>query len=115
METSHVDPATAFTELRRVRVANGEVLVTSGSFAAFVYIPLGPGLTVHPVGGYPSAALHPWVPVGVTGAVRKAPRNGEIIADRYVEVLMIPSEEFVDRWLRPLKPAHLNERLKRRA
>lgn len=114
-DTSHVDRSAAFAEMRWARVAAGEALVAEGSFPAFVYIPLGSGLTVHPVGGYPPAALHPWVPVGVTGAVRKAPRNGDIVAERDVEVAMIPSEEFVTVWLRPLRPHHLAERLARRA
>jgi hypothetical protein len=112
-ETSHVDRSAGFAEMRLARVAAGEVVVSVGSFPAFVYVPLGPGLTVHPVGGYPPAELHPWVPVGVTGAVRKAPRNGEIVADRDVRVLVIPSEEFVAVWLRPLEPQRLRERLGR--
>ena len=112
-DTSHLDRSTAFTEMRSARVAAGDVLVAAGSFPAFVYIPLGPGLTVHPTGGYPPAELHPWVPLGLTGAVRRAPRNGEIIAEREVEVLMIPSEEFVSVWLRPLQPHQLAELLAR--
>ena len=112
-DTSHVERSVAFTEMRHARVTAGEVLVTAGSFPGFVYIPLGPGLTVHPVGGYAPAELHPWVPVGVTGAVRRAPRNGEIVADRDVEVLMIPSEEFVTVWLRPLEPHQLAQLLAR--
>lgn len=110
-DTSHIDRSVAFTGARCARVTAGERLVTAGSFPAFVYIPVSPGLTVHPVGGYPSAPLHPWVPVGVTGAVRRSPRNAEIVAEREVEVLMIPSEEFVDEWLRPLTPGQLRDLL----
>jgi len=112
-DTSHLDRATAFTEMRWARVAAGDVLVAAGSFPAFVYIPLGPGLKVHPTGGYPSAELHPWVPLGLTGAVRRAPRNAEIVAEREVQVLMIPSEEYVSVWLRPLQPHQLAELLAR--
>lgn len=112
-DTTHVERSVAFSEMRSARIAAGEVLVAAGSFPAFVYIPLGTGLTVHPMHGYPSAEGHPWVPVGVTGAVRKAPRNGEIVAERDVEVLMIPSEEFVAAWLRPLESHQLRERLAR--
>lgn len=114
-DTSHLCPSAAFREMRSARVAAGEVLVAAGSFPAFVYIPLGPGLTVHLTGGYPSVELHAWVPLGLTGAVRRAPRNGEIVADREVEVLMIPSEEFVTVWLRPLRTDQLAELLARRA
>ena len=113
-DTSFVERSVAFDEMRRVRVAGGEALVTGGSFPAFVYIPRGPGLTVHPTGGYRSTELHPWVPVGLTGAVRKAPRNAEVVAEHDVDVLMIPSEEFVAAWLRPLEPHQLRERLARR-
>lgn len=112
-DTSHVERSVAFTEMRYARVAADEVLVVAGSFPAFVYIPVSPGLTVHPMGGYPPAELHPWVPVGVTGAVRRAPRNGGIVADRDVDVLMIPSEEFVRVWLRPLESHQLARLLTR--
>lgn len=110
-DTGHVDRSAAFTGVRHAQVAAGESLVTAGSFPAFVYIPMASGLTVHPVGGYPSAELHPWVPVGVTGAVRRCSRNARIVADRQVEVLMIPSETFVEEWLRPLTPEQLGELL----
>lgn len=46
--------------------------------------------------------------------MRRAPRNGEIVADRDVEVLMIPSEELVSVWLRPLEAHQLAEVLARR-
>ncbi len=114
-DTSHLERSAAFTEVRCAPVRAGEVLVAAGSPPAFVYIPLGPGLTVHPTGGYPPAPLHPWVPVGLTGAVRRASRNGEIVADRDVEVVMVPSEEFVAGWLRPLRARQLTELVTRRA
>lgn len=113
-DLSHLTPEAAFVEVRCARVRAGEELVRAGSPPTFVYLPLGPGLVVHPTGGYPPAELHPWVPVGVTGAVRRAPRNGRIVAVRDVEVLMVPSEEFVTTWLRPLRAEQLAEVLVRR-
>jgi hypothetical protein len=101
----------AFAEVRHTRLSVGEVLVEQGSPASFVYIPLAPGLVVRPLGGYADAELHPWVPVGVTGAVRRASRNAAIVARRGVDVLMVPSELFVASWLNPLEPEQLRDRL----
>lgn len=110
-DTSAMHRETAFTEVRRATVEAGEVLVEEGSFPAFVYVPLGPGLAVRPVGGYPMATLHPWVPVGVTGAIRRAPRNGDVVAERKVVVLMVPSNLYVTAWLQPLRPEKLRDLL----
>ena len=110
-DTSAMDREHAFAEVRLATVSTGELLVERGSFPAFVYVPLAPGLSVRPMGGYASAVLQPWVPVGVTGAVRRASRNAEIVAEREVEVLMVPSELYVTSWLRPFEPQQLNRRL----
>ena len=63
------------------------------------------------MGGYAAAPLHPWVPVGVTGAVRRAGRNSAIVAEQPVEVVMVPAQLFVRAWLRPLSPEQLQARL----
>ena len=42
---------------------------------------------------------------------RRAPRNAEIVAEREVAVLMVPSEAYVGQWLRPLTPQQLRDRL----
>ena len=64
-------------------------------------IPLEPGTRVEPIGGYRPEALHPWLPIGVTGVVRGAERNAAVIADADVEVLAIPAERFLADWFRP--------------
>lgn len=110
-DTSGMDREHAFTEVRLATVRAGEVLVEQGSFPAFVYVPLTPGLVVRPLGGYATAELHPWVPLGATGAIRRASRNADILAEREVDVLMVPSELYVTSWLRPLEPHQLRERL----
>ena len=110
-DTSAMHRATAFTEVRRATVEAGEVLVEQGSTPAFVYVPLGPGLAVRPMGGYAMAVLHPWVPVGATGAIRRAPRNAQIFSEDAVAVLMVPSDLYVTAWLRPLEPEELRDRL----
>ena len=80
---------------------------SAGSPPAFVYVPLAEGLTVRPVGGYAESALHPWVPVGTTGAIRRAGRNADIVAERDVDVLMVPGRLYVGSWLWPLSPEAL--------
>ena len=109
--TGGLDRSAAFAEVCRARLQPGEVLVTVGSPPSFVYIPMGPGLVVRPGGGYAPSPLSPWVPVGTTGVIRRAGRNSEIVAEREVDVLMIPGERYATDWLRPLRPDELRERL----
>ena len=111
MDVSGIDRIEAFTEVGRATVPSGEVLVEKDSPPAFVYVPLTEGLRVRPGGGYPPSELRPWVPVGTTGAVRRAGRNAEIVAEDDVDVLIIPSESYVRSWLRPFSPAELRRRL----
>lgn len=106
-DISQMDRAAAFTEVCRATVTAGEVLVERGSPPAFVYVPLAEGLTVHPVGGYAPSALHPWVPIGTTGAIRRAGRNADVVAERDVDVLMVPGRLYVGSWLWPLSPEAL--------
>ena len=109
--TRDLDRSEAFGEVRRVSLVPGEVLVEADSPPSFVYLPMGPGLRVLPMGGYAAAPLHPWVPVGVTGAARRAGRNSAIVAEEPVEVVMVPAQLFVRAWLRPLSPEQLQARL----
>ena len=111
MDVTGIERTEAFTEVGRVTVASGEVLVEQDSPPAFVYVPLSDGLRVRPGGGYPPSPLPPWVPVGTTGAVRRAGRNAQIVAEDDVDVLIIPSESYVRTWLRPFSPADLRRRL----
>src|SRR4029450_13150603 len=75
-----LEPAAAFSEVVRATIEPGEVLVARGSPPSFVYVPTGPGLLVRPDGGYAPSPLHPWMPVGTTGVIRRAERNSEIVA-----------------------------------
>jgi hypothetical protein len=101
-ELGGLDRHPAFSEVCRATVRAGEVLVAEGSPSSFVYIPADHGLVVRPGGGYAPSPLHPWLPVGTTGVVRRAERNSEVVAERDVEVVMIPGELFARDWLRPL-------------
>jgi hypothetical protein len=46
--------------------------------------------------------------------IRRAERNSEIVAERDVDVIIIPGATYVRSWLRPFRadelPAHLRER-----
>ncbi|HYH93362.1 MAG TPA: hypothetical protein VD763_09405 [Candidatus Saccharimonadales bacterium] len=109
--TEGLDRAAAFAEVGRASIQAGEVLVVPGSSPSFVYVPTGPGLVVRPDGGYAPSPLPPWVPVGTTGVIRRAERNSEIVAQREVEVIMIPGELYARAWLRPLRVDELAVRL----
>jgi hypothetical protein len=106
-----LDPAAAFSEVVRATVRAGEVLVARGSRPSFVYVPTGPGLLVRPDGGYAPSPLHAWMPVGTTGVIRRAERNSDIVAEREVDVIMIPGELYATAWLRPLPVDELAARL----
>jgi hypothetical protein len=113
VETTNLDRAAAFAEAGQTTIQAGEVVVARGSPPAFVYVPTGPGLVVRPDGGYATSPLPPWVPVGTTGVIRRAERNSEIVAEREVDVIMIPGELYARAWLRPLRVEELAERLRR--
>jgi hypothetical protein len=106
-----LDRGAAFAEVCRATIRPGEMLVAAGSPPAFVYIPMEPGLVVHPGGGYAPSPLSPWVAVGTTGVIRRAERNADIVAEREVDVVMIPGERYATTWVRPLRPSELRERL----
>jgi hypothetical protein len=112
VDTDGLDRAAAFSEVRRATIQPGEQLVTRGSPPAFVYVPTDIGLVVRPDGGYAPRPLHPWIPVGTTGVIRRAERNAAIEAEHEVDVIMIPGELYARAWLHPLKPEELAERLR---
>ena len=109
---SSLERAIAFSEVRRAVVAPGEILVAPGTPPAFVYVPTASGLLVQPDGGYAPSPLHPWIPVGTTGAIRRAERNATIVAEREVPVIIIPAELYQRVWLRPLTVPELVARLR---
>lgn len=112
VQTTGIDRARAFAEACRATIRPDEVLVAPGSPPSFVYVPTGPGLVVRPGGGYAPAPLPPWVPVGTTGVIRRAERNSEIVAERDVDVIMIPGELYARAWLHPIRVDELAERLR---
>ena len=107
LKVGPIDPNRAFEGARRVRLHAGDVLVEAGSPPTFVYVPLGAGLVVEPLGGYGAAAVPAWVPIGVTGVVRGAERNSTVGAVEPVDLLAVPGELFLAEWFFPYEVTEL--------
>jgi hypothetical protein len=101
MRVAVVDQRKAFEDVRRVAVSEGEVLVEAGSPPAFVYIAVDCRLRIEQLGGYGEIDVPPWIPIGVTGVVRQAPRNSTVTVAKPGDALMIPGELFAREWFRP--------------
>ena len=99
--TERIDLTHAFDHVKLINLAAGEILVESGAPAAFVYVPLQPGLRIFPLGGYTALPAQPWMPVGVTGVIRGAGRNATIRAEQAVQLIMIPKMIYLKYWHHP--------------
>ena len=108
-----VDRRAAMEDVLRVRLRPGERVLTPGTAASVVVIPLGPGIRVEPIGGYRPQDAHPWLPIGSTGVVRAAERNAAVIADAGVDLLAIPAERYLSDWFKPFTPDEIRARWKR--
>jgi hypothetical protein len=75
-----IDIEHAFQHVREVTLEAGDVLIEAGTPSGFVYLPLGAGLHITPLGGYQSVSMKGWFPVGSTGVIRGATRNAHVIA-----------------------------------
>jgi hypothetical protein len=106
-----MDPDLAFAHTRVVGVAPGERLIEAGTSAGMVYIPLGAGLEVRPLGGYQPFAVQPWMPLGNTGVIRGASRNADVVATAQVALLAIPAAVYLRHWHRPYATAELFRKL----
>lgn len=107
MRVAEIDRRRVFEDVRRVLVAEGEMLAEAGSPPALVYVPVGCRLRIEQVGGYQDIEAPPWIPIGVTGVVRRAERSSTVIATTPGDVLMIPGELFAREWFRPYEPGEL--------
>ena len=99
-----IDPVAAFEDVRIAELEAGEVLAAAGSPSAFVYAATGPGLVVRPLGGYAVQPVGALMLVGVTGVIRRAGRNSDVVAEQAVEVVLIPGELYEREWFRPYEP-----------
>jgi hypothetical protein len=101
LKVAAIDRGRAFEDVRKVRVDSGEVLIEAGSSPAFVYVPVDCGLRVEQLGGYGNQEVPAWIPIGVTGVVRRAERNSTVVVAAPGDVLIIPGELFAREWFRP--------------
>jgi hypothetical protein len=106
-----VDVDAAFMDVRVLELKAGDVLLEGGSPAAFVYVPLGPGLRIMPLGGYRSVASPPGVAVGVTSVIRGAERNATAVAECNLRLIAIPKEVYLAYWHGTYTPAELTHLL----
>ena len=110
-DVEHIDPVEAFKHVKQVLLHTGETLIEAGFPASFVYIPMGDGLEVIPLGGYEPFPVSAWMPLGVTGVIRGAARNATVVARQDLALLMIPKEIYLRQWHHPLSAAELVQRL----
>ncbi len=101
------DPQQGFRHVRFAELRAGEKLIEAGAPATFVYIPLGDGLKIIPLGGYQSFSVAAWMPLGTTGVIRGDTRNADIIAEQHVALLIIPKEVYLRYWYDPYSPVEL--------
>lgn len=99
----------AFDFVKTAALKKDEQLLAAGDFAGFVYIPMGPGLTGFPLGGYKTFKLPAWMPFGNVGVIRGDVRNATIFAETPVEVLIIPREIYLQYWHTTYKVADTYE------
>jgi hypothetical protein len=105
------DPVEGFKHVRLTDVQAGEKLIEAGAPSAFVYIPLGDGLKIIPLGGYQTFSVAAWMPLGTTGVIRGDIRNADIIAEQNVSLLILPKEVYLRYWYVPYSPLELNRLL----
>lgn len=103
----HLDLAAGFQHVKLAELHTGEKLIEAGTPSSFVYVPLGDGLRVIPLGGYQSISIAAWIPLGTTGVIRGDTRNADIIAEHDLSVLVIPKEIYLRYWYVPYGPAEL--------
>jgi hypothetical protein len=93
-----IDVERAFESVHVAALSAGDVLIEAGAPSVFVYVPLGPGLKIIPLGGYQSFLVKPWMLLGLTGVVRDAERNATVMAEQAVRVLIIPKMPYMKYW-----------------
>jgi hypothetical protein len=95
------DLVEGFKHIRMIDLQPGETLIQAGTPSAFVYIPLGDGLKIIPLGGYESFSVAAWMPLGNTGVIRGSVRNADVKAVGDISLLVIPKEIYLRHWYAP--------------
>ena len=110
-KTDSIDLDQAFRHVRLITLGSGETLIEVDEPASMVYVPLGDGLRIIPLGGYDSFSVQAWMPLGSTGVIRGALRNARVIAEQAVSALMIPKDVYLRHWHATYTAAELRQRL----
>lgn len=100
-----IDIQQAYKDVRLAQLDVGEVLLEAGAPSSFVYLPLGPGLKIIPLGGYRSLSVQPWIMQGIVGVIRGAERSASIVVERRLQVLIIPKRTYLTYWHQTLSLA----------
>jgi hypothetical protein len=108
---TNFDTVEGFKHVKLAELRGGEKLIEAGSPSGFVYIPLGDGLKIIPLGGYQSFSVTAWLPLGTTGVIRGDVRNADIVVEQSMFVLMIPKEIYLRYWYVPYSPLELKDLL----
>ncbi|MEZ4719934.1 MAG: hypothetical protein R2851_28180 [Caldilineaceae bacterium] len=111
---ARIDVEQAFVNVRIATLHAGDVLIEAATPSSFVYLPLGSGLMIAPLGGYHSFPAAPWLLLGTTGVVRGAERSATIVAERDVQVIMIPKSVYLAHWHHTLSLEEFQAAVKRR-
>ncbi len=93
-----INPQHAFKNACIVNLKTHDVLIKSGSFSEFVYIPLGRGLSCEPLGGYKKFFFPPYCLIGTTGVIMGGIRNADVIARKSLRVVMINALDYLKYW-----------------
>lgn len=108
---ANLDPVDGFKHVKITSLHADEKLIEAGALSAFVYIPLGDGLKIIPLGGYQSFSVAAWMPLGSTGVIRGDVRNADVIAEKNISLLIIPKEIYLRYWYAPYSPVELSKLL----
>ncbi|HZQ05654.1 MAG TPA: hypothetical protein VFD70_03690 [Anaerolineae bacterium] len=111
-DTAKMDVNQSFEHVKRIHLKANETLIEPGTTSGFAYIPLGEGLEILPLGGYAPTPTPAWIPLGITGIIRGALRNAQVVARQDLELLMIPKDIYMKYWHSTYSPDELTELLK---
>lgn len=105
------DSIEGFQHVKYAELRSGEKLIEAGTPSAFVYIPLGDGLKIIPLGGYQSFSVAAWMPLGTTGIIRGDIRNADVVVEQDVSLLIVPKEVYLRYWYVPYSPVEIMDLL----
>jgi len=94
----HVDIHKAFQNARLARATAKEIVFEVKTLPGFVYFPFASGLVGYPTGSYSPFNVTPFTPLGTTGVIRGDVRNATVIANKPVQLLVIPKDDYLAYW-----------------